>query len=88
MMEPKKERDSWSDHRVDDLNRKVDEGFKDMREEFRNVRQEFRNVREEFSALRGEMGADRRALVQAGAAMWITSVVGFLGVIATVLTKV
>ena len=72
MMEREKGR--WSDDRHDDLSDKVDEGFKDMREEFR--------------ALRGEMAAEGRALFQVGAAMWITSVVGFLGVIATVLTKV
>ena len=65
---------SWTDDRLDDLKETVDEGFKDMREEFR--------------ALRSEMAADRRALVQAGAAIWITSVVGFLGVIATILIKV
>lgn len=79
MMERDKER--WNDDRHDDLNHKVDEGFKDMR-------QEFRNMREEFRAVRSEMAADRRALLQVGAAMWVTSVVGFLGVIATVLTKV
>lgn len=79
MMEQEKKR--WSDDRHDDLSHKVDEGFKDMREEFRNMREEFR-------AVRSEMAADRRALFQVGAAIWITSMVGFLGVIATVLTKV
>ncbi len=85
MME--REKDRWSDERHDDLNHKVDEGFKDMREEFCSMREEFRAVREEFRAVRSEMAADRRALFQVGAAMWTTSVVGFLGVTATVLTK-
>jgi hypothetical protein len=67
-------KESWSDDRLDDLNRKVEEGFRDMREEFR--------------AMRIEMAADRRTLVQAGAAIWITSVVGFLGVIATIVATV
>lgn len=65
MME--REKEGWNENRIDDLNRKVDEGFKDMREEFRVVR--------------GEMAADRRALFKVGAAMWVTSVVGFLGVL-------
>ena len=69
-----RENESWSDDRLDDLNRKVDQGFADMREEFR--------------AMRSEMAADRRALVQAGAAIWVTSVVGFLGVVATILVAV
>ena len=71
-----RDKESWSDDRLDDLNHKVDEGFKDMREEFRAMRSE-------MAAMRSEMGADRRTLVQVGAAIWITSVVGFLGVIAT-----
>jgi hypothetical protein len=69
-----RDRESWNDNRLDDLNHKVEEGFKDMREEFR--------------ALRSEMAADRRALVQVGGAIWITSVLGFLGVIATIATGV
>jgi hypothetical protein len=74
MMERKQEPENWNDDRLDDLNRKVDEGFRDMREEFR--------------AMRGENAADRRTLIQAAAALWITSMVGFLGVIATVLATV
>lgn len=72
MMERKEE--NWGDDRLDDLNRKVDEGFRDMREEFR--------------AVRTEIGANQRTTFQVGAAIWVTSMVGFLGVIATVLTKV
>ena len=33
-------RETWTDERLDDLNKKVDEGFKDMREEFRGIRNE------------------------------------------------
>lgn len=80
MMEQKREPESWNDDRLDDLNRKVDRGFE-------KVEQGFAEVRTEFRALRSEMAADRRTLVQMGAAMWTTSVVGFLGVIATILVK-
>ncbi|HEX6455300.1 MAG TPA: hypothetical protein VF009_02130 [Solirubrobacterales bacterium] len=33
-------REAWTDERLDDLNKKVDDGFRDMREEFRAVRAE------------------------------------------------
>ncbi len=66
-------RDSWTDERLDDLKATTDEGFKDMRAEFR--------------LMRGEMAADRRSANQMAAGVWITNVVGFLGVIATVITQ-
>lgn len=77
-------RDSWTDDRLDDLNKKVDEGFTDMRTEFRALRTE---MGEEFRATRDEMAASRRAMMQMAAAIWITTAVGFLGVIATVITQ-
>jgi len=63
-------REEWTDHRLDDLNKKVDDGFKDMREEFRALRGgttgEFQAVRgeikNEFQAVRGEMKAESQAL--------------------------
>jgi hypothetical protein len=76
-----RDKESWSDDRLDDLNHKVDEGFKDMREEFRAMRSE-------MAAMRNETAADRRTLVQVGAAIWVTSLVGFLGVIATIVATV
>jgi hypothetical protein len=66
-------RDAWTDDRLDDLNPRTDEGFRDMREEFR--------------AMRGEAAANQRTLVQMTAAIWTTSLVGFLGVIATIITE-
>lgn len=75
-------RDMWTDQRLDDLNHHVDTGFSETREEFRAVRAELRT---EFGEIRAEMAAGRRVLVQVAAAIWVTSVVGFLGTIATVL---
>ncbi|MET0558353.1 MAG: hypothetical protein ABW065_06750 [Solirubrobacterales bacterium] len=69
-----RDKESWNDDRLDDLKDTVDEGFKDMREEFR--------------AMRTEMAADRRSLIQVGGAIWITSLVGFIGVIAAIATSV
>jgi hypothetical protein len=93
-------RDTWTDERLDDLNHRVDEGFKEMREEFRGVRSEMREefrgvraemgegfggVRGELQEMRAEMAAGRRTMIQATAAIWASSMVGFLGVIATIL---
>ncbi len=54
-------RESWTDHRLDDLNarvesidRRMEAGFKEMREEFRAVRAEMKG---ESQAIRGEMAA-------------------------------
>jgi len=77
-----RDRESWSDDRLDDLNQKVDEGFKAMREEFRAQRTEFR---EEIGSVRSEISATNRVLAQVSWAMFGTTVVGFLSVIATIL---
>jgi hypothetical protein len=37
-------REAWTDERLDDLNKKVDDGFKDMREEFRALRAEISHL--------------------------------------------
>lgn len=73
-------RESWTDERLDDLTDRVgslesrmDDGFKDMREEFR--------------AMRAETASNQRTLVQMAAGIWVTALVGFLGVIATVITQ-
>lgn len=53
-------RETWTDERLDDLNRRVDAGFAEMREEFRAVRAEmrgeFRAVRAEAVSFRAEVG--------------------------------
>jgi hypothetical protein len=67
-------RDTWTDERLGDLNAKVDTGFADMRTEFR--------------ATRAEMAANHRTLVQMAAGIWITAVVGFFGVIGTIVAVV
>jgi uncharacterized coiled-coil DUF342 family protein len=45
-------REAWTDERLDDLNRRVGDGFTEMREEFRAVRSEMTS---EFQAVRAEM---------------------------------
>ncbi|MBS1879257.1 MAG: hypothetical protein JST31_07075, partial [Actinobacteria bacterium] len=51
--------DTWTDERLDDLNRKVDQGFADTRTEFRALRQD---MRDEFTNVRGEIGSVRGEL--------------------------
>lgn len=78
-------REAWTDERLDDLKGSVDKldrrteaGFTETREEFRSVRGE---MREEFRALRGEMA-------QQFSMQNRIIVIGFLGVIATILTQI
>lgn len=66
-------REAWTDERLDDMKGSMDIGFADMRAEFR--------------AVRSEMAANQRTLIQMAAAIWITGLVGFLGVIATIATQ-
>jgi hypothetical protein len=37
-------REVWTDERLDDLNKRVDDGFSDMREEFRALRAEIHQL--------------------------------------------
>jgi hypothetical protein len=37
-------RETWTDERLDDLNKRVDDGFSDMREEFRALRAEIHQL--------------------------------------------
>ena len=66
-------RETWTDERLDDLNKKVDTGFTDMRAEFRATRQ--------------EIGAMQRSFNQLFAALIGTLLVGFLGIIAAILIQ-
>jgi hypothetical protein len=80
-------REAWTDERLDDLKGAVDGGFRDMREEFRAVRDEISAVRGEVGAVRGEVAALQRAMLQMFVGTMATMIIGFLGVIATVLTQ-
>ncbi|HVO55856.1 MAG TPA: hypothetical protein VMT37_15710 [Solirubrobacterales bacterium] len=67
-------RGAWTDERLDDLNKRVDDGFGEMRDEFR--------------AMRAENMANQRVLMQMAAGIWITAIIGFLSVVATVIVTV
>lgn len=57
----------WTDERLDDLNKKVDDGFAEMRMEFR--------------AVRTEMGGLHRLMIQLFAGMFLTMILGFAGIL-------
>lgn len=65
-------REVWTDERLDDLNKKVDEGFKEMRREFK--------------AVRGEIGALNRTIIQFAWGVVGTIFIGFMGTIAALIT--
>jgi hypothetical protein len=89
-------REEWTDQRLDDLNHRVDEGFKEMRTEFRAVRSEMKSesqalrseMQTEFQALRSEMGAFTRTVTQVLWAIVGTIFLGFMGMIAALVTLV
>ncbi|HKO36846.1 MAG TPA: hypothetical protein VJU14_00580 [Solirubrobacterales bacterium] len=56
-------REVWTDERLDDLNKRVDEGFKETREEFRAVRVEMQS---ELQALRAEIQKEFQAARECG----------------------
>lgn len=73
-------REAWTDERLDDLNRKVDEGFRDMRTEFRSVRQEMGETRAEIAAL-------NRTIHQFTFALVGTVFLGFMGTVTAIITS-
>jgi hypothetical protein len=92
-------REAWTDERLDDLTHRVDDGFGRIERESRAVRLEMRT---EFQAVRADLGTESQAIradlggqiaalhrtvIQIAAGGMVTMLVGFGGVIATVLTQ-
>jgi len=73
-------REAWTDERLDDLNRRVDEGFREMKEEFRALRAE---IAADRAQVNNQFAAQQRMMAQ----LFATMLIGFLGVIATILTQ-
>lgn len=53
-------RDKWTDERLDDLNKKVDDGFADTRAEFRALRSEMKGA---FREVRSELRSQNRLFI-------------------------
>jgi tetrahydromethanopterin S-methyltransferase subunit G len=58
---------AWTDERMDDLNKKVDDGFAEMRAEFR--------------AFRAEIGVLHHLMLQLFAGLFLTMILGFAGIV-------
>jgi hypothetical protein len=69
---------AWTDERMDDLSDKVDSLERRMESGFAETRAEFR-------AVRGELGALHRVMMQMFAGLWLTMILGFAGLFATIL---
>jgi hypothetical protein len=69
-------REKWTDERLDDLNKKVDDGFADtkaeMREGFADVRAE---MREGFARLHADIRATNRNMI-AGLVAIVAAIIG------------
>jgi ribosome recycling factor len=96
-------REAWTDERLDDLNKKVDDGFSEMRIELRAIRSEmkgefqairaemsgeFQGVRGEIQGVRDEIAAMNRNLIQLTWGLIGTVFVGFLGTIVALATQI
>lgn len=76
-------REAWTDERLDDLNKRVDEGFGEVREEIRVLRRE---TREDNALVHQELGDIHRAIHQFTFAMVGTVFLGFSGTIAALIS--
>jgi hypothetical protein len=47
-------REAWTDERLDDLTKHMDEGFREVRAELRQQRGEFAALREEFAEVKSQ----------------------------------
>jgi hypothetical protein len=85
-------REAWTDERLDELSRRVDEGFQEtraeMRQEFQGIRGEMGGIRGEMGEIRAEIGALNRTVIQFAWAVVGTIFLGFMGTIAALITLV
>jgi tetrahydromethanopterin S-methyltransferase subunit G len=88
-------RESWTDERLDDLSRRVDEGFGDVREELRaeigsmraDMNRRFASVDSRLDAMNGRLDGIQRAMVFTAVSLTTAIVAGFGGMIAVLATK-
>ncbi len=73
-------RDKWTDERLDDLNDRVGKGFDRLDNDIREVRSEVAGVRGEMNR---RFEATHRLIIQVGAGLFGTMVIGFLSLVVT-----
>jgi DNA anti-recombination protein RmuC len=82
---------SWTDERLEERFDRIDQRFDEVDRRFEAVDQRFDRVDADFREMRGEMNgrfdATQHLIIQIGAGMLVTLIVGFVGVIATLATQ-
>jgi hypothetical protein len=80
-------REKWTDERLDDLSKHMDEGFRDLRGDVRDLRAEMRDLRREMNAgferVDARFDALHRTIFQVGGGLSGAVLVGLMGLIAT-----
>lgn len=76
-------RQSWSDDRIDGLERKVDEGFRHVDRSFAQVDRRLERVEDELGELRGEMSARFDSMQRGMLVFGTTMFAALLGAFAT-----
>jgi hypothetical protein len=82
-------REAWTDERLDDLTKRMDEGFREVRADIRQQKEEFTALRKEFAEVKSQ-GAKTDAkidglvrTVQIGFWLIGSFLVGLMGIFAT-----
>ena len=78
------ERGAWTEERLDDLATSMREGFARVDQDMRDLRVEIAGLRGEINDLRSEF---RAVMFRVGGGMIATMCIGFLSVLAAVLTR-
>ena len=76
-------RSTWTDSRLDDLNKrvgKIDDDVRALRGEMREFRTE---IREDIKEVRSELGGLQRTIIQVGGGLCGTLLIGILSLIGT-----
>ncbi|HEX6455544.1 MAG TPA: hypothetical protein VF009_03380 [Solirubrobacterales bacterium] len=73
-------RDKWTDERLDDLNERVGKGFDRLDSDIHEARSEVAGVRGEMNR---RFEATHRLIIQVGAGLFGTMVIGFLSLVVT-----
>jgi hypothetical protein len=75
---------SWTDERLEERFDRIDQRFDEVNRRFDHINADFREMRGEMN---GRFDATQRLIIQIGAGMLVTLIVGFAGVIATIATQ-
>jgi hypothetical protein len=73
-------REKWTDERLDDLSDRMGKGFDRLDKDIREVRSEVAGIRGEMNS---RFEATHRLIIQVGAGLFGTMVIGFLSLVVT-----